>query len=177
MPEGGVNQAGADKYVAACYNSPTGMAPSPQSAPEVPRYRITLFYGPEQVDNRPDLLGCTFNVKKRSWKGGVQIAVEVEERQVARARDMIGFEAWLTRLLSTLLDAERSDYESRARDLFTQRLCALKLDLAIEAGLQQANSRVSSETFMKELDAAVPKHKDRLISNILAELDLAGYGG
>jgi len=177
MPEGGVNQAGADKYVAACYNSRTGMAPSPQSAPEVPQYRITLFYGPEQVDNRLDLLCCTFNVKKRSWKGGVQIAVEVEERQVARARDMIGFEAWLTRLLSTLLDAERSDYESRARDLFTQHLCALKLDLAIEAGLQQESSRVSSGTLMKELDMALPAHKKRLLANILAELDLSGYGG
>jgi len=153
------------------------MAPSPQAAPEVPQYRITFFYGPEPSEDRPGLLCCTFNVKKRSWKGGVQIAVEVEERQVARAQDTIGFEAWLKRILSTLLDAERSDYDSRARDLFTQHLCALKLDLAIEAGLQQESSRVSSEAFMKELDAAVPKHKDRLISNILAELDLAGYGG
>jgi len=150
------------------------MAPSPQSVPEVPQYRITLFYGPEPVDNRLDLLCCTFNVKKRSWKGGVQIAVEVEERQIARARNTIGFEAWLKRILSTLLDAERSDYDSRARDLFTQHLCALKLDLAIEAGLQQENSRVSAEAFMKELDEALPTHKDRLLSNILAELDLAG---
>jgi hypothetical protein len=107
----------------------------------------------------------------------VQIAVEVEERQVARTRDTIGFEAWLKRILSTLLDAERSDYDSRARDLFTQHLCALKLDLAIGAGLQQKNSRVPAGAFNKELDAAVPAHKDRLLSNILAELDLAGHAG
>ena len=80
-------------------------------------------------------------------------------------------------MLSTLLDAERSDYESRARDLFTQHLCAVKLDLAIEAGLRQESRRVSAEVFMKELDAAMPGRKNRLFSNILAELDLAGYGG
>jgi len=148
------------------------MAPSPHSAPDVPQYRITFFYGPEQVENRPGLLCCTFNVKKRSWKGGVQVAVEVGERQVARAQDTAGFEAWLTRLLLTLPDAERSDYESRARDLFVQHLCALKLDLAIEAGLQQESSRVAIGAFMAELDAAVTKRKDRLFANIRGELDV-----
>jgi hypothetical protein len=153
------------------------MAPSPQSAPELPQYRITFFYGPAPVEGRPGLLCCTFNVKKRSWKGGVQIAIEVDERQVAKARDAVGFEAWVARILATLLDAERSDYDSRARDLFTQHLCALKLDLAIEAGLQQESSRVAAGAFTRELDEAVPQRKDRLISNILTELDLAGYGG
>lgn len=153
------------------------MAPSPQAAPEVPQYRITFFYGPEPAEDRPGLLSCTFNVKKRSWKGGVQIAVEVEERQVARARDTAGFESWLKRLLSTLLDGERADFESRARDLFVQHLCALKLDLAIEAGLRQENSRVTAESFVRELDAAVPARKDRLFAAILTELDVAGYGG
>lgn len=148
------------------------MASFPQTAPEVPQYRITFFYGPEPVENRPGLLCCTFNVKKRSWKGGVQVAVEVEEEQVARTRDITGFEAWLTRLLATLPDAERSDYESRTRDLFVQHLCALKLDLAIEAGVQQENSRVAAGAFVNELDAAVPRHKGRLLANILAELDL-----
>lgn len=153
------------------------MASSPKSAPEVPQYRITFFYGPEPIEGRPGLLCCTFNVKKRSWKGGVQIAVEMDERQVARARDAVGFEAWVARILATLLDAERSDYDSRTRDLFTQHLCALKLDLAIEAGLQQESSRVAADAFTRELDAAVPQRKDRLIAAILAELDLAGYGG
>src|SRR3970282_2096815 len=139
-----------DKLSAPCYNPVTGMASSPQTAPEVPQYRITFFYGPEPVEHRPGLLGCTFNVKKRSWKGGVQVAVEVEESQAARARDTIGFEAWLKRLLATLLDAERSDYESRARDLFVQHLGGLKLDLAIEAGLQQENSRVAAGGFRQE---------------------------
>ena len=150
------------------------MAPSPQSAPEAPQYRITFFYGPEPVEGHSSSLCCTFNVKKRSWKGGVQIAVEMNERQVVRARDTAGFETWLTRILSTLLDAERADFEGRARDLFVQHLCALKLDLAIEAGLQQESSRVAADAFTRELDAAVPQRKDRLLAAILAELDLAG---
>lgn len=153
------------------------MAPSPQSAPEAPPYRIAFFYGPEPVEDLPGFLRCTFNVKKRSWKGGVQIAVEVDERQVAHARDAVGFETWLKRILSTLLDGERADFENRARDLFVQHLCALKLDLAIEAGLKQESGRVAAEAFTRELDAVVPKRKDRLISGILAELDVAGYGG
>jgi hypothetical protein len=148
------------------------MAQSPQPAPEVPQYRITFFYGPEPVEDCPGVLCCTFNVKKRSWKGGVQVAVEMEESQAARVRDLIGFEAWLQRILSTLLDAERSDYDSRARDLFVQHLCALKLDLAIDAGLQQESSRLGSGAFLKELDAAVPARRDRLLANILAELDV-----
>lgn len=153
------------------------MAPSPQSAPDVPRYRITFFYGPESVEGRPDVVCCTFNVKKRSWKGGVQIAVEVEDRRIARAREAVGFEPWLAGILSTVLDAERSDYESRARDLFVQHLCALKLDLAIEAGLEQESRRLPAESFERELDAAVPAYRERLLASILANLDLAGYGG
>ena len=153
------------------------MASSPQSVPELPQYRITFFYGPEPVEDRPGCLCCTFNVKKRSWKGGVQIAVEINEREEARAREAIGFEPWLQRILTTLLDAERADYDSRARDLFAQHLCWLKLDLAIEAGLKQENRRIAAEVFTRELDAAVPAHKDRLLAAILSELDVAGYGG
>ncbi len=153
------------------------MVSPPQSAPEVPPYRITFFYGPEPAEGQPARLCCTFNVKKRSWKGGVQIVVEVDERQIARAHAAAGFEAWLKRILSTLPDGERADYEGRARDLFVQYLCALKLDLAIEAGLRQENSRVAAGSFTQELDAAISKQTDRLLSNVLAELDLAGYGG
>jgi hypothetical protein len=150
------------------------MESSPRSAPEAPLYRITFFYGPAPVEDRPGLLCCTFNVKKRSWKGGVQIAVEVDERQVTRAQAATGFEPWLRRIVATLLDAEREDYESRARDLFAQHLCGLKLDLAIDAGLQQENRRIAAEAFARELDEAAPARKDRLLATILAELDVGG---
>ena len=103
--------------------------------------------------------------------------MEVDERQVTHARDAAGFETWLKRILPTLLDGERADFENRGRDLFVQHLCALKLDLAIEAGLKQESGRVAAEAFTRELDAVVPKRRDRLISGILAELDVAGYGG
>ena len=153
------------------------MESSPQSAPEAPPYRVTFFYGPEPVEDRPGRLCCTFNVKKRSWKGGVQIIVEVDESQMTRVQAAVGFEPWMRRIVATLLDAERADYEGRARDLFVQHLCWLKLDLAIEAGLQQENRRIAAEAFVSELDAAAPARKDRLLSAILAELDVAGYGG
>ncbi|MBM4120542.1 MAG: hypothetical protein ACKOBZ_00760 [Nitrospira sp.] len=152
-------------------------ASSPQSAPDAPPYRITLFYGPEPVEGCPGTLCCTFNVKKRSWKGGVQIAVEIEEAQVARARRTVGFEQWLTRILSTLLDAERADYESRAQDLFVQQLCAVKLDCAIEAGLKQESRRLTADSIQQALDAAVPVRSHELLQRILAELDVAPYGG
>lgn len=153
------------------------MASSPQSAPDVPPYRVTFFYGPEPVEGRPGIVCCTFNVKKRSWKGGVQIAVEVEEQRIAWARETVGFEPWLARILSTLLDAERAEYDNRARELFVQHLCALKLDLAIEAGLKQESGRLAAESLGPQLDAAVPAHRDRLLAAILAELDLSGHGG
>jgi hypothetical protein len=153
------------------------MVSSPQAAPEVPQYRITIFYGPEPVEDRPGCLCCTFNVKKRSWKGGVQIVVEVDEQQVTRAQDATGFEPWVQRIVATLLDAERAYYHGPARDLFVQHLCWLKLDLAIDAGLQQENRRIAADAFVPELDAAAPARRDRLFATILAELDVAGFGG
>lgn len=150
------------------------MASTSWSAPETPPYRVSLFYGPEPVEGRSGCLRCTFNVKKRSWKGGVQIAVEVGEQQIARAFEIVGFEPWLARRLSTLLDAEREEYDMRARELFVQHLCALKLDLAIEAGLRQESGRLDAESFARELDAAVPFHKDRLLAAVLTELDPPG---
>jgi hypothetical protein len=153
------------------------MTSSPQSAPEVPRYRITLFYGPEPVGDRPGILCCTFNVKKRSWKGGVQIAVEVEAAQVARAKQVAQFERWRGKILSTLLDGERADYENRADDLFVQQLCAVKLDCAIEAGIKQESCRLAAGSFAQELEAAVPVRTDEMLHRILTELDLSTCGG
>lgn len=144
---------------------------------DLAQYRITFFFGPEPVEHRPDHLRCVFNVKKRSWKGGVQIAVEVETAQVARAKQTTQFERWRQKILSTLLDGERADYESRADDLFVQQLCAVKLDCAIEAGLKQESRRLAAGDLTKELDAAVPQRKEGMLHRILTELDLSTYGG
>ncbi len=145
---------------------------SSQPIPEPPPYRITLFYGPEPVEAHPSHVACVFNVKKRSWKGGVQVAVELDEAQAASARQALDFEPWLRKVLASIAAEERPTYESRARELLVQGLCSLKLDLAIEAGIQQENGRVSAEAFARELDDAIEQQADRLKTQILAELDL-----
>ena len=63
------------------------MAIVPSSDPA--QYRVTFFFGPEAVEERPDHLRCVFNVKKRSWKGGVQVAVDVARRHLDRARERL----------------------------------------------------------------------------------------
>ncbi|MCI0568112.1 MAG: hypothetical protein L0Z52_07980 [Acidobacteria bacterium] len=152
------------------------MAPSMSSvpSPQSPPYRITLFYGPEPVEGDPVRLSCVFNVKKRSWKGGIQVAVELDEGQVARARQTMGFEEWMRAALAGIPEQERADYADRAQDLFVQGLCALKLDLAIEAGLQQANCSIEADALTGELDRAIAQQEDRLKSQILTELDISG---
>lgn len=146
---------------------------SSQPIPELPPYRITLFYGPEPGEALPSHVACVFNVKKRSWKGGVQVAVELDEAQVARARHILAFAPWLHKVLTSVVEDERPAYESRAQELLIQGLCALKLDLAIAAGIQQENGRVPAEAFVSELDRAVAAQADRITAQILAELDLA----
>jgi hypothetical protein len=145
---------------------------SSQPHPELPPYRITLFYGPEPVDAHPSHVACVFNVKKRSWKGGVQVAVEMEDAQLARARQATGFDSWLQAALSGVAEAERGGYERRAQDLFAQALCSLKLDLAIEAGLPQENRTIPAGAFVDEVNRAVPPQADRIKAQILAELDI-----
>lgn len=141
--------------------------------PEPPAYRITLFYGPEPVDASPSLIVCVFNVKKRSWKGGVQVAVEVDEALVAGAKRSLDFERWLETALAAVHDEDRPDYAGRAQELFVQSLCSLKLDLAIEAGLQQENSRLPAEVLAQALDRVVQTQGDRIRTYILSELDIA----
>lgn len=143
-------------------------APIPQN----PQYRITLFFGPEPVAGHPSRATCVFNVKKRSWKGGVQVAVEMEDEQLTRARQVIGFEPWLEATLSGVVEAERSDYERRAQDLLAQAICSLKLELAIEAGLPQENQTIQAGALAGEVDRALLLQADRIKAQILAELDL-----
>lgn len=141
--------------------------------PELPQYRVTLFFGPEPLKATPSRVCCVFNVKKRSWKGGVQIVVELEEDQLARARQTIGFEGWLNKVVDGLPEGERDDYQSRAHDLLVQGLCALKLDLAIDVGIRQENGCIAGDALVKELDQAVSDQRARIQSQILTELDLA----
>jgi hypothetical protein len=142
------------------------------SSPQSPLYRVTLFYGPEPVSGSPPRVSCVFNVKKRSWKGGVQVSVEMEDAQVARAKGTVAFETWLGTALAGLPEAERDAYGARARDHFVQALCALKLDLAAKAGLTQENQTIPASVFTREVDRAVAAEAERIKAGILVELDL-----
>jgi len=149
---------------------------SSHPTPDVPPYRITLFYGPERVEGQPVGLHCVFNVKKRSWKGGVQVSVELDEGQIERAKQAAGFAPWLDAALAGLPVEEREDYASRAQDLFVQALCATKLELAL-GSLRQENASLDADTLARELEQAVPAQADRIKAQILAELDLPSKQG
>jgi hypothetical protein len=155
-----------------CYNAVQEALMSSVPIPQLPLYRITLFYGPEVVTAEPRRLSCVFNVKKRSWKGGVQIAVEFDEPQLSRIRHGIGFESWLKNALTSVPDDARREYEIRARDLFVRELCSLKLALAIETDIQQENSCLESHRLAFEVESAALERAERIKSNILTELDL-----
>lgn len=146
---------------------------SSTSIPETPHYRISLFYGPDACEGPPPRQSCVFNVKKRSWRTGVQVAVEVTDELVAHAKEVTDFSPWLMTILTTVPDDERADYRTRAEDLFVQALCGLKLDLAIQDGLAQENQTLGADALGEEVTRALPAEEQRLRSRILAELDVA----
>jgi len=146
---------------------------SPVPTPQLPPYRITLFYGPEPVAGHPSRVSCVFNVKKRSWKAGVQVVIELDERQLANARQVSGVEVWLQKVLAAVPEADRAGYAGRADDLFVQGVCALKLDLAIQAGIRQENQSIQADALVSELDGEIVEQAERLKSQIRADLDLA----
>jgi hypothetical protein len=141
-------------------------------APQPPLFRITLFYGPEALSGAPARYGCVFNVKKRSWKAGVQVAVEVPCSQVERLRDALDLERWISDLVSRVSEDERSEYELRARDLFVKELCSAKLTLGLAAHIKQENASLPPDCLAEELERSVRESADRLKSGILAELGL-----
>ena len=142
------------------------------SSPRVPTYRITLFYGPESNDTIPRTLRCVFNVKKRSWKGGVQIVVVIEESQLIRVGKSLQFDDWLSEILSHVSHLEHSDYTVRAHDLLAQQVCYLKLQLAIQQGIQQENAQLDGRMLLQELEEAIPHEGKNIKDQILVELDI-----
>ena len=135
-------------------------------------FRTTFFFGPEEVPGSPGILICVFNTKKRSWKGGVQVAVELAETQLERLRER-GLLNELLEMIRARIESEAfAEHAQRARDLFTQQVCRMKLDLAIEQGLAQENQTVGADAFQQELDRAVLAGADAVRQTILAELDV-----
>jgi hypothetical protein len=131
-----------------------------------------LFYGPERIEGLPPRVHCVFNVKKRSWKGGIQVVVEVDDSLVGLARKTIGLDDWASSTVQALPKEDRPP-EDRILELFTQAVCAIKLDLAIEAGLPQENVTIEADAFASELARALPDQTHRILQYLREELDLS----
>ena len=142
------------------------------SSSDPAQYRVTFFFGPEAVEERPDHLRCVFNVKKRSWKGGVQVAVDVTRRHLDRARERIGYASWLAELIHSGHQEEREELTSRADDLFVQSLCTSALNLALQAGIEQVNQQIDAATFADELHQLLDEQPEQVTDRIRLELDL-----
>jgi hypothetical protein len=142
------------------------------SGPEPSQFRVTLFVGPQPVEGRPFTFSCVFNVKKRSWKGGIQVAVAITQSQIDSLIAVLDFPRWLALALIDLSDEDRLSHEQRARELFIQAVCWCKLDLALQSGIAQENQYLADDTGNTEVKDAVIKRKDFITSYVASELDL-----
>ena len=144
-----------------------------EHAPEPSQFRVTLFVGPQPVKGKPFTSSCVFNVKKRSWKGGVQVAVDITQSQIDRLSTDVEFPRWSALALADLTDADRVFQQERAHELFIQAVCWCKLDLALQSGITQENQCLAADTWIAEVREAVIKRTNFITSYIAAELDLA----
>lgn len=144
-----------------------------ESPPESSSHRVTLFFGPEPVAGEPDTQACVFNVKKRSWKAGVQVSVEIGTDQLSAIRHKIRLTDRLTQVFTTLAPEERPLYEGRVADLFAQAVSWCKLDLRLQSGLTQENQRIPANELVPELDQTVTARTEYVVAYVLTELDLA----
>ena len=135
-------------------------------------FRVTFFFGPDNVPGRPDVLECVFNVKKRSWKGGVQIGVELTEDQLKPLREDGQLDELIEMIRAKVEPEDFIGYERRARDLFVQQVCWTKLDLAIASGMTQDNQTIVADLWKEELQRQVLLRRDGIRQAILTELDL-----
>ncbi len=128
-----------------------------EHAPEPSQFRVTLFVGPQPVEGRPFTSSCVFNVKKRSWKGGIQVAVDISQSQIDTLSAEVDFSRWLAKALNDLSAEERPSHEERARELFIQAICRCKLDLLLQSGITQENQCLADDTWITE----VREHRDQ----------------
>ncbi|CUS33041.1 conserved hypothetical protein [Candidatus Nitrospira nitrosa] len=142
------------------------------STHDIASYRVSFFFGPEPVEGKAEVLACVFNVKKRSWKAGIQVAVEVSRGQLSAIERTTQLTDRLAKCLVVVEPQEQADYQERSGDVFVQAVCRQKLDLQLLLGLVQNNQRIPAEELIVELDQVVSKHPEHLISCILDELGL-----
>lgn len=144
----------------------------PESTRAAQTYRVTFFFGPEPVEGQPDVLACVFNVKKRSWKAGIQVSVEIGPDQLSIIRQKLCLADRLAKRLVTLDPLELPQYQERIADLFTQAICWCKLDLRLRTGLTQENQRIQADELTMELHRETSCRADYILTYILEELDL-----
>jgi hypothetical protein len=140
---------------------------------DVPSYRITLFFGPEPVEGTSDTVVCVFNVKKRSWKAGIQVAVEINADQLSALRETIRLDDRLAENVKALDPREIFHYRERIADFFAQAVCWCKLDIRLRVGLTQDNQRIHADELTSELNQEASERLDSIVAYILGELDLA----
>jgi len=143
-----------------------------ESTRDVPSYRVTFFFGPEPVQGQPDVLTCVFNVKKRSWKAGIQVSVEIRTDQLSGLRQKMCLADRLAKSLTALDPHEGPHYQERIADCFAQAVCWCKLDLRLQRGLSQENQRIQADELRIELDQEADNRVDYILAYILGELDL-----
>ena len=139
---------------------------------EPSQFRVTLFVGPQPVEGRPFTFSCVFNVKKRSWKGGIQVATEIAQSQIDTLNTDVGFSRWLTQALIDVSDQDGPSHEERARELFIQAVCWCKLDLALQSGITQENQCLAADIWVAEVRDTVIRRTNFITSYITSELDL-----
>lgn len=142
------------------------------SSADPSQYRVTFFFGPEPVEHRPDHLRCVFNVKKRSWKGGVQVSIDVAREYLEQARQEIGFSSWIGIQLQNSSQEERDKATHRADELFIQSVCTCALDLALRAGIEQHNQVIAAAVFVDELRHIINQQPEQVTDRIRLEMDL-----
>lgn len=146
------------------------MAIDPLSDPS--QFRVTLFVGPQAVEGKPFTQSTVYNVKKRSWKGGIQVAVELSQTQIDQLSSAIDFRQWLEELLAAAPVEERASYQERAQELLVQAFSWCKLDLLLQSGITQDNQCLTADTFVTELNGIVAKKRNFVASHVATELDL-----
>ena len=145
------------------------------SPPQIPLFRITLFYGPETFEGAPETLHCVFNVKKRSWKGGVQVDIVVEKSQIQRLKATLGFQPWIDELLRVVPREDRKEYFKQGSDLLIQFICFHKLEIYIQQGIKQENIQVPSDFLVLETDEVIQREAEKIKKQIMVELDLEEF--
>lgn len=139
---------------------------------DVQTFRVTLFFGPEPVEGNTDAVACVFNVKKRSWKAGIQVAVEIGTSQLGALRRIMKLNDRLAARLMAVDSNEISHYQERAGDVFAQVLCRCKLGLRLQSGLAQDNQRIVADELTDELCEEAFTRTDDILASMFDELDL-----